>query len=252
MMNCLVIPSTVTPLQTDWLSNYWPLLVQGFEMTMCLYATALFIGFCFGLVLAIFRQYGGPLSSRIATAYIETIRGTPLLVQIYLFYLLPYFLNATLTPTGPQFIDVRWSLSLFNITLLNHQTFTAMGTLGLNSAAYQAEYLRGAMTSIGGNQLMAARSVGMSKTMAIRHIIIPQSLRRAIPSWSNEAAYLPKYTVVASLISVNDLFQNASWIVSKTYIVLPVWLTVAVMFFAVISVISWVLDRVYLKTRIPM
>ena len=190
--------------------------------------------------------------SRVATAYIEVIRGTPLLIQIYLFYLLPYFVNATVTPTGPPLIDVRWSLSLFNITLLNHQTFTAMGTLGLNSAAYQAEYLRGAMSSIGGNQLMAARSVGMSKIMAIRYVIIPQALRRAIPSWSNEAAYLPKYTVVAALISVNDLFQNASWIVSKTYIVLPVWLTVAGMFLGVIGVISWVLDRVYIKTRIPM
>ena len=126
-----------------------------------------------------------------------------------------------------------------------------MGTLGLNSAAYQAEYLRGAMASLSSGQLIAARSIGMSKGMGIRYIIIPQSLRRAIPSWSNEASYLPKYTVIATFVSVNDLFQNATRIVSRTFVVLPVWLTVAALFLAVNLVISWVLEKVYSKTKIP-
>jgi polar amino acid transport system permease protein len=251
-MNDAITFFTLAPLQMEWLFSYWGLLVEGFAMTMYLYATALAIGFCFGLVLAVCRQYGGPVLSRVATAYIEVMRGTPLLVQIFLFYWLPYFLNATVTPTGPPLIDVRWSVSLFNITLLNHQILTTMGTLGLNSAAYQAEYLRGAMVSISSGQMIAAQSIGMSRGMAIRYVIIPQSLRRAIPSWSNEAAYLPKYTVIGSFISVNELFQNATRIMSRTFIVLPVWLTVAAMFLAVISVISWVLDKVYVRTKIPM
>jgi polar amino acid transport system permease protein len=245
----LVLP--VVPLQLDWLFNYWGLLVEGFVMTMYLYAGALAFGFCFGLVLAICRQYGGPVLSRVAVAYIEVMRGTPLLIQIFLFYYLAPFLNGTLTPVGPPLINLRWSISVFNVTLLNHQILTAMGTLGLNSAAYQAEYLRGAMASIGSGQLMAARSMGMSKTMGIRYIVIPQALRRAIPSWSNEAAYLPKYTVVATYIGVNELFQNATRIMSITFVVLPLWLTIAAMFLIVISAISGVLEKVYTRTRIP-
>jgi polar amino acid transport system permease protein len=107
------------------------------------------------------------------------------------------------------------------------------------------------MASISSGQLLAAQSIGVSKGMGVRYIIIPQSLRKAIPAWSNEAAYLPKNTVVAWFISVNDLFQSASRIVSRTFVVLPVWLLVAAMFLAVISVVSWALEKVHSRTRIP-
>ncbi len=63
--------------------------------------------------------------------------------------------------------------------------------------------------SVGTGQLMAAQSLGMSRGRSIRHIILPQALRRVIPSWSNEAAYLPKYTVIVSIIGVTDIFQQA-------------------------------------------
>ncbi len=253
-MNALVPDPVCVPQQfsIDWLLEYYGLLIEGFGTTMGLYATGLVIGFVLGLGLAVCRQYGGPVISRLATAYIEVMRGTPMLIQLYIFYFFAPFLNAVLAPAGPALFDLRWTLSFGGVTFLNHPVFVGMVTLGLNSAAYQAEYLRGGMASISGGQLLAARSMGMTMAGGIRHIIIPQSLRRAIPAWSNEAAYLPKYTVIVSFVGVNDLFQNAARIVGSTFIVLPVWLTVAAIFIVVISLVSKSLDYVYAKTRIPM
>ncbi|MEM2142720.1 MAG: amino acid ABC transporter permease [Candidatus Thorarchaeota archaeon] len=236
----------------DWLAGYYGLILEGYGMTMYLYATGLVFGFFFGLLLAVARQYGGTIVSALATGYIEFMRGTPMLVQIYVIYLFAPFINATFASPESPLIDLRWSVSVGGVIILNHQILSAMATMGLNSAAYQAEYFRGAMASVSSGQLLAARSIGMTRTESILSIVIPQSLRRVIPAWSNEAAYLPKYTVVASFIAVNDLFQNAAWIMSRIFVSLPVWLVVAAIFVVTISLISKALDYVYMKTKIPM
>ena len=229
---------------------YWDHMLSGFILTMWLYGLAILFGFCLGLVLSILRQYGGRVLSIISTAYIEVLRGTPLLAQLLLLYYLPVSLNI---PIG------RWSLvssfSLFgkdfNLILLNHRTLVGIITLSLNSAAYQAEYLRGSYLSVGTGQLMAAQSLGMSKYAGIRHIILPQALRRVIPSWSNEAAYLPKYTIVVYFIGVEELFAEAHWIVAKTFISLTTYIVIAVIFLVFISLISKLLDIIHKRTAIP-
>ena len=230
--------------------SYWDHILSGFLLTMWLYGLAITFGFCFGLVLSILRQYGGRVLSLISTAYIEVIRGTPLLAQLLLLYYLPVSLNI---PTG------KWSLiSSFNllgkninIILLNHRTLVSIIVLSLNSAAYQAEYLRGSYLSVGTGQLMAAQSLGMSKYAGIRHIILPQALRRVIPSWSNEAAYLPKYTIVVYFIGVEELFAEAHWIVANTFISLTTYIVIAIIFLVLITLISKLLDIIHKRTAIP-
>jgi polar amino acid transport system permease protein len=123
--------------------------------------------------------------------------------------------------------------------------------LSLNSAAYQAEYLRGAMMSVSTGQLMAAQSVGMSKLAGIRHILLPQALRRVIPAWSNEAAYLPKYTVVVGLIGAAELFGQAKTIVSQEYISIFTYIVVAIIFLVTIAIISRGLEVLHKRTSIP-
>ena len=229
---------------------YWDHILSGFLLTMWLYGLAILFGFCFGLVLSILRQYGGRVLSLISTAYIEVLRGTPLLAQLLLLYYLPVSLNI---PIG------RWSLiSSFSLLgkdidfiLLNHRTLVGIITLSLNSAAYQAEYLRGSYISVGTGQLMAAQSLGMSKFVGIRHIILPQALRRVIPSWSNEAAYLPKYTIVVYFIGVEELFAEAHWIVAKTFYSLTTYIVIAVIFLVLIALISKLLDIIHKRTAIP-
>jgi len=227
--------------------NHWDRLFTGFIMTMWLYGWALVIGFFLGLMLAILRQYGGQIFSPIATGYIEIVRGTPMLIQLWLIY------SLLLGPLGRWSVYTRFIFFGRDIPIVffNPRIVISILTLALNSAAYQAEYLRGAIVSVGTGQLMAAQSLGMSRLGGIRHIILPQALRRVIPAWSNEAAYLPKYTVIVSIIGVTDVFQQAKNIGFKTLLYLPTYIIVAIIFLITISLISKGLDIVHKKTGIP-
>jgi len=238
--------------------QYWDHLFSGFLLTLWLYGWAIFIGFFLGLILAILRQYKLPyrtfpflgILSNISAGFIEIVRGTPLIAQLLLIYFLPYSLNLPIE---------RWSFSTsfmifdkeITLILLNRRTLTGIVVLGLNSSAYQAEYFRGAIMSISSGQLMAAQSLGMSRFSGIRHIILPQALRRVIPAWSNEAAYLPKYTVIVYFIGVEELFAEAHWIVSKTFVSLTTYIVIAVIFLVMITLISKLLDIIHKRTAIP-
>lgn len=243
-----VLPTPIEEILT--ILEYWDHILSGFLLTMWLYGLAIMMGFFLGLSLAIFRQYGGSIFSRIATGYIELVRGTPLLVQLLLLYFLPYSLNI---PIG------RWSFSTnfiildkdITIILLDHRTLVGILALGLNSSAYQAEYFRGAIMSIGTGQLMAAQSLGMSRLSGIRHILLPQALRRVIPAWSNEAAYLPKYTVIVYFIGVEELFAKAHYIVAQTFLSLATYIIIAFIFLVMITIISKILDIIHKRTGIP-
>ena len=137
--------------------GFWDRLFAGFLTTMWLYGWSLMIGFIIGLFLALLRQYGGSIFSRVATGYIEVIRGTPLIAQLFLLF---YGLNIPIE---------NWNLlTTFKIfdkditfVFLNHRILFGIIVLSLNSGAYQAEYLRGSMMSVGTGQLMAAQSLGM-------------------------------------------------------------------------------------------
>ncbi len=227
--------------------GYWDRILSGFLATMWLYGWALMIGFFLGLFLSLLRQYGGKIFSRVATAYIEIIRGTPLIAQLFFIF---YGLNI---PVGSWNILTKFKLLDKDIifVFLSHRILFSIVALTLNSAAYQAEYLRGSMTSIDAGQLLAAQSLGMSRLSGIRHIVLPQALRRVIPAWSNEAAYLPKYTVVVSLIGATELFAQAKSIVADSFISLTTYIIVAIIFLVTIAIISKGLDILHKRTGIP-
>jgi len=227
--------------------GYWDRILSGFLATMWLYGWALMLGFFLGLFLALLRQYGGRILSRVAAGYIEFIRGTPLIAQLFLIF---YGLNI---PIGTWNILTRFKIFDKDIVFifLNHRILFSIISLSLNSAAYQAEYFRGSMMSVGAGQLMAAQSLGMSRLAGIRHIVLPQALRRVIPAWSNEATYLPKYTVVVSLIGATELFSQAKTIVADTFISLTTYIIIAIIFLVTISIISKGLDIIHKRTGIP-
>ena len=236
-------------IDTDFciVAGYWDRLFSGFLATMWLYGWALMCGFFLGLFLSLLRQYGGSVISRVATGYIEIIRGTPLVAQLFILY---YGLNL---PTGNWNIYSTFKMFGGEVTFifLNPRILYGIIALSLNSAAYQAEYLRGAMMSVSSGQLMAAQSLGMSKLGGIRHVILPQALRRVIPAWSNEAAYLPKYTVVVSLVGATELFGQAKTIVSQEYLSIFTYIVVAIIFLVTIAIISKGLDLLHKRTGIP-
>ncbi|MFX1411843.1 MAG: amino acid ABC transporter permease [Promethearchaeota archaeon] len=229
----------------------WDRLLSGFLLTMWMYGWALFMGFFLGLILSILRQYGGIILSRVATGYIEIIRGTPLLAQLYFIFFLPNTLNIT-----PEIPIIETNFEILNtdisLKLLDYPIFVGILTLSLNSAAYQAEYLRGAIISVGSGQLEAAQSLGMSRLAGIQHIVLPQALRRVIPAWSNEAAYLPKYTVLVYFIGgVEELFFQADIIAHRTFFILTTYIVIALIFLVTITIISKGLDIIHKRTAIP-
>ena len=231
------------------IGEYYPDLVSGFSMTMGLYLFALFLGLGLGIVLAISRHYGGPIVTRISTGFIEIMRGTPLLAQILLITILPYALSIPAEYTSWQIIVP----DIYGIerVVLNTRILLCALALGLNSAAYQAEYFRGALSSLSAGQTLAAQSIGMTKRQEIRHIALPQSLRRAIPAWSNEAVYLPIYTSVAYIVGVPEFLSAATLVVARTYEALLVYFITAVIFLVLVSFITLLLNRIYERIRIP-
>ncbi len=223
------------------LERYFDEFLEGVSTTLTLYAFALVFGFFVGLFFAIMRVYGGPILSRIATGYIEVIRGTPVVTQIFILAYLPNTINIFLEAQGLPTIPLSWELRYLMSALC----------LGMNSSAYQAEFFRGSITSISAGQMMAAQAIGMSRTQSIRQIILPQSLRRVIPAWANEASYLPKVTTAAYIVGVTEAFHWANATVSRTFRTLEIYALVAFFFIILITFITWLLDSVYDEIKIP-
>ena len=205
-----------------------PQLLRGTIVTLQLTGIAISMGFIIGIFLALGRLYGNRSISAICNGYIQFFRGTPLLVQLFIvYYGLP-----------------RYGIRLSSFT-------AALIGLGLNSAAYQAEYFRGAIQSIGEGQMMAARAVGMSKFKSIKNIIIPQALRIVIPSWSNELIYTLKYSSVAYMIGAPELMAQAKFITAKNFRYFEVFIVVAFIYLVIVLVLSRILDFIEKKVRIP-
>ena len=128
---------------------------------------------------------------------------------------------------------------------------SAFLALGLNSGAYQAEYLRGSLLAIGDGQMMAGRSIGMSRWKTIWYIILPQALRLAIPAWSNEPVSLLKSTGVVFLIAIPELMTKAKAIAAKTYDPIASYLAVAIVYMAMVYLLDLILHWIESSTRIP-
>lgn len=215
----------------EWLAlfkRFLPDMIAGAGVTLELTFVGLLLGFILGLGLALAKVYGTKWLKTIATVYIEIFRGTPLLVQLFLIY---------------------YGLPSLGLTL--SQSLSAYLALGLNSAAYQAEYLRGAIQAIGKSQMMAGRSIGLSSWQTIVHVILPQALRLALPSWSNEPISLLKTTAVVFLIAVQDLMARAKRMATVTYNPIGSYIAAAIIYLVMVFALSALLKWLERKTKIP-
>jgi polar amino acid transport system permease protein len=205
-----------------------PALLRGTVITLEITVVALIVGLLLGVPLALGRVYGGKILSWTSAIYTEIFRGTPVLVQLFIIY---------------------YGLPQFGITLPAY--LAAFITLGLNSAAYQAEYFRGAVLAISSGQMMAAQSLGMSKLKAVLFVIVPQAFRLALPAWSNEAVSLVKVTSIVYLIAVPDLMTQAKVLSSRYFNPIETYLTVAVFYLVIIGIATLVLNYIEKRSRIP-
>jgi len=121
----------------------------------------------------------------------------------------------------------------------------------INSSAYQSGYIRSALQSVDPGQLTAARSVGMTKLQGIRHVVLPQGLRFAIPGWTNEFVYLIKYSSLAAFITVPDLFRLARDIGADTFQFTDIYVVVAALYLVLVLTTAMAMGRVESWVAIP-
>lgn len=189
----------------DLIVSSIPLLLAGAGVTVQI--TALSVGF--GLVIGMFvgiARLASFLPVRAAAAvYVDFIRGTPLLVQIFLIYFaLPIVLGTRIDP----FI-------------------AAITACSINSGAYVAEIFRAGIQSIDKGQMEAGRSLGMTWAQTMRHVILPQAFKRVIPPLGNEFIAMLKDSSLVSVIGFEELTRRGQLIIARTYGSFEIWLTVA-------------------------
>ena len=196
--------------------NSFPLLLIGAGVTIQITVLSMAIGFVIGLIVGVARISNLRLLRMLAEVYVEFFRGTPLLVQIFLFYFaLPVITGQRIDP----FI-------------------AAISACGINSGAYVAEIFRAGIQSIDEGQMEAGRSLGMTWLQTMRYIIVPQAFKRVIPPLGNEFIAMLKDSSLVSVIGFEELTRRGQLIIAKTYGSFEIWMSVAVIYLVMTLTIS--------------
>lgn len=189
-------------------------LMTGLWTTIWLSAAASVLALFIGLFTGLARISKNYVISMLAAIYVEIIRGTPLLVQIFIAYF---------------FIGTVFDLS---------RNVAGIGALALFAGAYVAEIVRAGIQSIPRGQMEAARSLGMNSIQAMVEIILPQAFKRILPPLSGQFISLIKDSSLVSVIAITDLTKSGREIITSTFATFEVWLVVAAMYLVITSLLS--------------
>lgn len=193
-----------------------PYLVQGLKVTLYIFFFSIIIGFLIGLVVALIRLTPFKIFNWIAKAFVDIIRGTPFIVQLFFIY---FGVN-----------------SLESISL--DRTVAGILTVSLNAGAYFSEIIRTGIQSIDKGQMEASRSLGLSQAYTMRAVILPQAFRRMLPTITNQSIISFKDTSLLSIIGIADIVQKGKVQASATFQPFEIWLTVGVIYFIIIYLMS--------------
>lgn len=202
-------------------------IASGTAYTVGVTLIALPSGLLLGTLLALLNVYSGKVTKWLTSLYSTVMRGIPPIVLLFILYFV---------------VSGSVNLSPF---------LAGSISLGIVSSAYQMEIVRGAILSVSGGQMMAARAIGMSKQQAIRGVILPQTLRLAIPPWSNEAAIVIKDSSLVYALGVPEILRRAQLISASTQEPFLAYAAAAVIYFILVFITSRLLDRLELRLRIP-
>jgi len=201
----------------DLIPLAWPFLLKGALYTLGFALAAMVLGLALGFIVALVRIARVPLLAQLAAIYVSAMRGTPLLVQIFVIYY-------GLPGVGIEFEPVT----------------AGVLALTLNVAAYLSESMRGAIAGVSIGQWQAGYSLGLSWWQTMRHVVAPQALRLAVPSLSNSLISLIKDTSLVSVITVTELMLATKEVIAQTFQPLPLYLAAA----AIYWLMSAVFERV--------
>ena len=213
-------------IKDDRFMYLWNGLIITLEVT--LFATL--IGICLGFIVAIIRatyDRTGKLKvlNAICQVYLTVIRGTPAVVQLLIMYFV-----------------IFGSVNVSKILV-------AVLAFGINSGAYVAEIIRGGLMSVDAGQMEAGRSLGLNYIQTMRHIIIPQAVKNILPALGNELITLLKETSIVTVIGLRDLTKAAQLVTSKTYGGFMALFGVALVYLAMVMVLSWLMGRLERRLR---
>lgn len=207
--------------------KYTPMLLDGVRVTILLTLLAVGIGVLLGLIAALMKMSKLKLIRFIASAYIEIIRGTPVMVQLFLiFYGLPQLLNHVI----PDLL-------------------AAVIALGVNSGAYVSEIIRAGIQAVDKGQTEASYSLGMNPKMTMQYIIIPQAVKNILPALVNEFIALIKESSVVSVIGLSDLTRRSTMISSVTFKPFEPLITIAAVYFIMTFSLSKFMGRIERRLR---
>jgi polar amino acid transport system permease protein len=188
---------------------------------------ALAIGLVTGSLIAVARVYGGRWLGTVMLVYLTLVRSLPEILALFLFV----FVVGAVLPLPAEIAAIL-----------------ALATI---SGAYQAEIIRGAVQSVGQAQLVAARSMGMTQTQAVRYIILPQAFRLALPAWSNEASGMIKASSLVYALGVPELLRQAEYVSARTFDPFPPFITAAVIYLVLTVGMNLLLRALERRVAIP-
>jgi polar amino acid transport system permease protein len=209
-------------------------ILLGVRRTLELTAIAMVSGVALGVMLAVMRLSPNPILSSASWLFVWFFRGSPLLVQLLLWYnLSALFPDITLgIPfTGPDFVAL-------DANVLITPYLAALLGLGLNEAAYSAEIIRAGIISIDHGQTEAAQSIGMSRGRLLRRVVLPQAMRVIIPPLGNDTINMLKMSALVSIIAVPELLFAAQTIYTRTFETIPLLLVAVIWYLIIVSVLS--------------
>jgi cystine transport system permease protein len=205
-----------------------PVLATGAVLTMKFAVASMVLGLILGLVVAIVRIGNNRVLSAVAQGYVSLMRGTPLLVQMFVIYYGLPDIGISLEPTSAGIL-----------------------TLTLNAGAYLSESMRGAILGIGSGQWAAAHSLGLTHMQTLRYIVCPQALRLAVPSLGNTLISLIKDTSLVSVITVTELLRSTQEIIAATFRPLPLYLAAAAIYWVLSTLLSRLQVRIEKRCALP-
>lgn len=211
----------------------FPHIIQGIPTTLLIAALGFLFGSVIGFACAMARIRRIPVVRRIVAVYVSCIRGTPLLVQIYIaYYGVPILIDV---------MNAQWNTSI-DVSTVPAMVFVLIA-FSLNSGAYLAETFRSAILSVGVGQLEAARSVGMSNSQALWRIVIPQALKAGIPNIANQFIMMLKDTSLAFTAAVAEIMGQAQIYAGRTSMFFESYVAAAIIYWVLCFILVLFTDR---------
>ena len=218
------------------LTKYHMQLLSGLKTTLIIAFSAFAIGIVLGTLIAIvkvkpkYRNWPLKILEKICDVYVTVVRGTPIVVQLLLMYF--GLLAGSMLTNSEQ-----------------GTMFIAILVFGLNSAAYQSEFIRGALLSVDKGQLEAGRALGLSYNTSMIRIVIPQAVKSVVPTMGNELITLLKDTSVAGYIAVIDITFAVQRIVARNYMALVDYMILAIIYLIIVLIITLILRLIEKRLR---